>query len=152
MDKVYRVVIDRCVACGKCELACSFVHGGMAGVAKSRIHIRRTGPERGIPVVCLQCEDAACKAACPVEAIDWNAATGALEVNDARCVRCRMCVAACPFGNMSWDEGFDRVSKCDLCGGDPKCVPFCPTQALDYVPADRAGKTPPRLTTLETSI
>lgn len=145
MDKVYRVVIDRCIGCGKCELACSFAHGEPAQPAKSRIHIRRTGPERGIPVVCLQCSDAACRAACPVGAIDWNAATGALEVDDARCVRCRMCVAACPFGNMLWDEGFEEVAKCDLCGGDPKCVPFCPTKALDYVPGDRAGRTPERI-------
>jgi len=149
MDKIYRVVIDRCVACGKCELACSFAHGDMTSPAQSRIHIRRTGPERGIQIVCLQCDDPACKAACPVGAIERNEATGALEVNNARCVRCRMCVAACPFGNMVWDPGFERVGKCDLCGGDPKCVPFCPTRALEYIPADRAGKTPQPLNALE---
>jgi Fe-S-cluster-containing hydrogenase component 2 len=34
------------------------------------------------------------------------------------------------------------VQKCDLCEGEPKCVPFCPTQALEYVPADQAAKRP----------
>lgn len=142
MDRIYRVIPERCIACGKCELACAFAHGAEGRPARSRIHITRRGPDLGIPVVCLQCDDAACMAACPVEALAWNPATGAIEVQDDRCIRCRLCVAACPFGNMQWDDGWNRVQKCDLCGGDPRCVPFCPTRALDYVPADRASETP----------
>ncbi len=25
----------------------------------------------------------------------------------------------------------------DLCGGEPRCVPFCPTQAIEYLPLER---------------
>ena len=142
MDRIFRVIIERCVACGKCELACAFAHGEEGRPGPSRIRIHRRGPDLGTPVVCLQCDQAGCKAACPVDAIRWNDTTGALEVSADRCIRCRSCVAACPFGNIAWDEGRRRVEKCDLCGGDPRCVPFCPTRALEYVPAGRAATRP----------
>jgi Fe-S-cluster-containing hydrogenase component 2 len=32
-----------------------------------------------------------------------------------------------------------KVQKCDLCGGDPKCVSACPTAAITYVDADWTG-------------
>jgi len=133
MDRIYRVTPQSCIACGKCELACSFAHGSDGRPAQSRIHIFRRGPEAGTPVVCLQCDDAACLAVCPVGALSWNLRTGAIEVSQETCIRCRMCVVACPFGNMHWDEGRHEVAKCDLCGGDPRCVPFCPTGALAWL-------------------
>ena len=43
------------------------------------------------------------------------------------------CIVACPFGNMLWDDAYSCVQKCDLCGGEPRCVPFCPTGALQIV-------------------
>ena len=134
MKKVYLVTPDLCIACGKCELACAFAHGSQVSPAKSRINIFRRGPEQGTPVVCLQCDDAACVAVCPTEALVRNEETGAIDMKIDRCIRCRMCVGACPFGNMLWDDVYHRVQKCDLCGGEPRCVPFCPTGALRYVP------------------
>jgi len=143
MHRVFVVEVERCIACGKCELACAFAHGSPSRPARSRIHIVRRGPESGLPVVCLQCDHAACVAACPVGALVRNEATGAVDVLRDRCVLCRHCVAACPFGNMLWDDGYHCVQKCDLCGGEPRCVPFCPTGALSYVPADRLAQPAP---------
>jgi len=142
MDRIYRVVVERCIACGKCELACAFAHGSQGRPSRTRINIARQGPEAGVPVVCLQCDDAGCVQVCPTKALVRNEATGAIDVVRERCVLCRMCIAGCPFGNMLWDDTYHLVQKCDLCGGDPKCVPFCPTKALDYVPADTAGLRP----------
>jgi anaerobic carbon-monoxide dehydrogenase iron sulfur subunit len=139
---IFKVSVGRCIACGKCELACAFAHGSESQPAKTRINIYRRGPDLGTPVVCLQCHDAACVAVCPTDALLRNIATGAVEVDLERCVLCRACVAACPFGNMVWDEPHHRVAKCDLCGGAPQCVPFCPTGALLYVPADEAARRP----------
>lgn len=137
MKRVYVVEVERCIACGKCELACAFAHGSPSRPSQSRIHIVRRGPEAGIPVVCLQCHEAACVAACPVGALARNEATGAIDMLRDRCIRCRHCVQACPFGNMRWDDTYHCVQKCDLCGGEPRCIPFCPTGALSYVPVDR---------------
>jgi Fe-S-cluster-containing hydrogenase component 2 len=146
MERIFRVVTERCVACGKCELACAFAHGSQGVPARSRISIFRRGPDLGSPVVCFQCDDAACRAICPTAALEWNEATGAIDMVRERCIRCRLCVAACPFGKMLWDEAYHCVQKCDLCGGDPRCVPFCPTHALEYVSADRAGRAPEPVT------
>lgn len=142
MKMIYKVTVERCIACGKCELACAFAHGSEGKPSKTRINIFKRGPELGTPVVCFQCDDAACAAACPTQALVRNEETGAIEMARDRCILCRLCVAACPFGNMLWDETYHIVQKCDLCGGDPKCVPFCPTKALDYVPAEEAAKRP----------
>lgn len=137
---IYKVSVERCIACGKCELACAFGHGSEGRPAATRIIIFRRGPELGTPVVCFQCHEAACCAICPTQALVRNPLTGAIDVVEERCILCRMCVAACPFGNMIWDEPYHRVAKCDLCGGAPKCVPFCPTGALEYVPAAQAAQ------------
>jgi anaerobic carbon-monoxide dehydrogenase iron sulfur subunit len=141
MDRIFRVPYDRCIACGKCELACAFAHGDQGKPTKSRIAIMRRAPDVGIPIVCLQCDSAACLVACPTQALARNDATGAIELLRERCISCRICVGACPFGNMAWDEAYRVVQKCDLCGGEPHCTPFCPTHALEYVFAHDATKT-----------
>jgi Fe-S-cluster-containing hydrogenase component 2 len=56
-----------------------------------------------------------------------------VELDASRCIRCRMCVQACPFGNAVYDALSDTIFKCDNCEGDPACVQMCPTAALEYV-------------------
>ncbi len=134
MGGIFRVTVERCIACGKCELACAFSHGqaGLPGIP--RIHVVRRGVEQGIPLTCLQCHEAACAALCPTNALVRDQQTGAIRVLEERCIRCAVCVAACPFGNLAWDGFAQRPAKCDLCGGEPRCVPFCPTRALEFLP------------------
>ena len=132
MKMIYKVSVERCIACGKCELACAFAHGTEGKPAVSRINITRRGPELGTPVICYQCDTAACEAICPTQALVRNPKTGAIDMDRGRCISCRMCVAACPFGNMLWDETYHCVQKCDLCGGDPECVKVCEPVAIEY--------------------
>jgi len=126
------VTPSRCTACRTCELACAFYHPvrGLPGL--SRITAHRMGEDDGIPLVCFQCEEAACAAVCPVQAIRRNVATGALELDPDRCLGCRLCTVACPFGQIRFDAKSGLPYKCDLCGGNPACAAFCPTQALVY--------------------
>ena len=58
---------------------------------------------------------------------------GYVEILVDRCKGCEMCVAACPFGAMGFDHVDKKVIKCDTCNGDPVCVKFCETKAIDYV-------------------
>jgi Fe-S-cluster-containing hydrogenase component 2 len=60
---------------------------------------------------------------------------GRVEIDYDVCIGCRMCVAICPFGGMGFDTLAKKVIKCDLCDGDPQCVRFCETKAIQYVDA-----------------
>jgi carbon-monoxide dehydrogenase iron sulfur subunit len=50
-----------------------------------------------------------------------------------------MCLLACPMGNIHFDGELGVSRKCDLCGGDPNCVRFCTSGALQFVDADEAA-------------
>ena len=81
---------------------------------------------------CLQCE-----MACSYEH------TGAINPSKSRIkvfnFGCKVCTIACPFGTVNYMADVGKVQKCDLCGGDPKCVTACPTAAITYVDADWTG-------------
>jgi Fe-S-cluster-containing hydrogenase component 2 len=121
-------------------MACSYENEGVFNPSKSRIKVFVFHQEgRFVPYTCTQCADAWCKSACPTEAIQINADTGAKTVNDALCVGCKVCTIACPFGTVNYDIDTGKVIKCDLCGGDPACAKACPTQAITYVDAAMTG-------------
>lgn len=126
-----------CTGCRTCELACAFTHAIDGKPGKSRIYPLAAGyKDLWVPVVCLQCEDPACVKSCLVDALKRNPETGAIELDQEKCVKCMACVAACPFGCSLHDQQHDLVVKCDLCGGDPVCAHFCPTKALQYKPIE----------------
>lgn len=128
------VTPTRCTGCRTCEIACAFSHP-LPGNTPGRSAIRAfalEAPNRGLPVVCLQCAAAACVAVCPTKALTRDRKTGAVVFAEERCIKCTSCEAACPFGNIHFDEQTERVVKCDLCGGEPRCAQFCPTRTLVY--------------------
>jgi len=59
-------------------------------------------------------------------------------INEEACVGCRMCIIACPFGGPSINPDTRKTIKCDLCQGEPKCVEFCVTKALEYMSVSKA--------------
>ena len=77
--------------------------------------------------------------ACPVDAIQIDAQTGAKVIVNSRCVGCKVCTSACPFGTVNYSSATGKVVKCDLCGGDPACANACPTEAITYIDADWTG-------------
>jgi len=91
-----------------------------------------------VPLSCQQCEEAPCKKVCPINAIDRDENTGAVTINEDICIRCRICLIFCPFGAIGEDPYTKRMVKCDLCGGDPKCVRWCPSEAIRYEEAQDA--------------
>ena len=126
------VIYENCTGCHLCELACSFRHHGVFDPSLSRITIL-TKPEvqTSVQVYCLQCRDAVCERVCPVNAISRDG-NGAYVINYARCIGCRECAYACPFGAIGFDVDAMPI-KCDLCGGEPECVAVCPHDALLYL-------------------
>jgi Fe-S-cluster-containing hydrogenase component 2 len=66
-------------------------------------------------------------------AINRNTKTGAWEIDYSKCIGCKLCVNACPFGQIFFDEEMKIPVKCNLCGGDPECIKVCPAEALVFV-------------------
>ena len=134
MAKMIMLHPDRCVGCQSCVAACAFAHEGSQRPEASRVHIYKFQFEGvSVPMLCQHCSDAACVSVCPTGAMHRNPDTAEIEYDISRCIRCRMCSMACPFGNCVYDSYTDSILKCDLCGGDPACVKVCPSDALEYV-------------------
>ncbi len=122
---------EKCTGCKQCELACSWVQVGAFQPSKSQIRVHVFDEQASYaPYACLQCDEAWCMQACPVNAIDVDEQTGAKIVIDEVCVGCKLCVIACPFGTMHFDKQTGVATKCDLCAGDPACAHACPTGAI----------------------
>jgi Fe-S-cluster-containing hydrogenase component 2 len=68
-------------------------------------------------------------------------ALGRVAWEEAKCIGCRMCTLACPFGAVVYESAKRRIVKCDLCDGNPECVIFCPTRALEYVDETDAARS-----------
>lgn len=130
------VDIEKCTGCGTCELMCSFRHHGEFNPLKSRIHKTAYVEEAlAIPILCRQCEDPWCARACPAGAIskgiDELSGATVVTVSEDKCVGCKMCMLACPYGSIAvGDKGV--AEKCDLCDGAPECVKFCARGALSF--------------------
>ena len=123
--------IEKCIGCKLCEIACSLQHDNVINLLKSRIEIIEVKETVDVPIFCFQCDDAVCMQVCTVDAISRNEA-GRVMINKEKCINCKACSIACPFGAIGLDAA-GRVFKCDLCEPDlPQCVEICPTNALSF--------------------
>ncbi len=130
----------KCTGCLQCEMACSYESEGVFNPSKSRIKVFNFHEQgRFAPYTCTQCDEAWCMHACPVDAIVIDFVTGAKDVLLDKCVGCKVCTIACPFGTINYHQATGKVAKCDLCGGHPQCVEACPTDAITYIDADATG-------------
>lgn len=137
-----------CTGCMYCMIACSTYKEGATSLSKARLQIirheghaltRMTEEDELVFTFtgCQQCEDPACAAVCPTNALKRDLSTGAMLHFKEKCIGCRMCLSSCPFGAISFHDGKKEIFKCDLCNGDPTCVKFCPVEALRFVPAQQ---------------
>jgi Fe-S-cluster-containing hydrogenase component 2 len=141
MTKALNIVPDKCTGCMQCELACSWVQTGTYAPSKSLIRVNVFDEEASYaPYTCLQCDEAWCMNACPVNAIALDPATGAKVVIDPLCIGCHLCTIACPFGTVFTQPVSGKAAKCNLCGGQPACAAACPTQAIVYGESPQAGQ------------
>jgi DMSO reductase iron-sulfur subunit len=145
MGKRYGLYFEsqRCIKCWACEIACKQWHGIKAGTVKLRKVMEVTTgtfPEvtrTFLAVSCRHCAKAPCITACPTGAITQRIEDGIVIVNSQKCIGCRSCLEACPFGIPQFGED-GTMQKCDMClerierGQLPVCVATCPTGALHW--------------------
>ena len=83
-----------------------------------------------VPTQCMHCEDAPCAAVCPTHAT-YITDSGVVLVDEEKCIGCKYCMAACPYGARIVQEKTGVVEKCRFCwdgekpGNPPACVGTC---------------------------
>ena len=136
--------LGRCVGCGSCVLACRIENRLPKGVSWRRVlHVNRPrvggGPSFHLSVACHHCQNPPCAKACPSGALEKRP-NGLVHLETDRCIGCRYCEMACPFGAPSFHQAAGVMTKCTLCqdrlakGSAPACVAACPTGALGFSP------------------
>lgn len=128
-----RLVIDlgRCDDCDNCGVECAYFyrpndsdHGALS--------LREAAT---FALICRRCEEPGCVAACKFDALERQE-DGVLKRYNMRCVSCKCCSHACPFGTIYPEAVPFYATKCDYCimgqGSEPPCVASCENKALDY--------------------
>ncbi len=157
--------------CTKCIAACNQIHN-VPDLPDPRHQIRwiwkepfdraflnqidQYSPLRAAPVMvlCNHCDNPPCVRVCPTQAT-FKRDDGIVAMDWHRCIGCRYCMAACPYGSRSFNWMDPRpyihaqnpefptrtkgvVEKCNLCaerlavGRPPACVEACPEKALVF--------------------
>jgi anaerobic carbon-monoxide dehydrogenase iron sulfur subunit len=141
MKKILFTNQKTCTGCRSCELACSFYHYNENNPSRALLHIVKNDEKSlDIPVICRHCAKAPCMEACPVKAIFRDKTTDAVKISREKCIGCKVCIPACPFGIIVVDPVTQEVRKCDLCDGNPSCARVCPTSAIIFERPDVAPR------------
>jgi len=131
--------LDICTGsiCSKCVVDCSyFFHTGSNNGMISAIELATYS------LVCRKCEEPHCVKSCPKDALEqMKEADRMLVRHTVRCVSCRSCSHACPYGTIYPELVPKFADNCDYCldrrgRGSPVCIPTCPYGALKLVPGD----------------
>jgi formate dehydrogenase iron-sulfur subunit len=86
---------------------------------------------------CKHCKQAGCLEVCPTHALMRTDLDNVIIQQDV-CNGCRACIAACPFGVISYNQQTGRVNKCTLCddrihmGLETACAKACPTDSIVF--------------------
>ena len=121
---------EKCTGCRECSIACSLNKFGECNPKKAAITVVRDEFNRyEFPIVCFQCDDPVCLKFCHQNAYEIK--DGVVIRDPDRCIGCRLCAVLCPYNAVTTID--DEIIKCDLCDGDPKCVKYCSTGAIEYL-------------------
>lgn len=132
-QKTFFIRAEFCTGCGLCQLACSMVKEKEPNPARARVSIERLVMDGlMLPHICLNCKKPPCIEACRRKAITKDARTGWVTIDEEKCNNCTLCIPACPYQAIVLTPEKD-VLLCDVCGGSPKCVEMCPTDAIQFV-------------------
>lgn len=152
MSKAILYDATLCVGCKLCEQACAERNklpydDRIAAEQKQSAHkftVVLTKGDKFMRRLCMNCGDPSCASVCPVAALR-KTADGPVIYEESRCMGCRYCMAACPFGvpKYEWSKALPAVKKCDMCsdrlaaGKMTACAEACPTGATKFGTRDQ---------------
>jgi Fe-S-cluster-containing dehydrogenase component len=156
--------LDTCVGCQACVTSCKEWNtgghmapltdldpygGSVDGVWFNRVHSYEHVTDAGsrtvhFPRSCLHCAEPACVTVCPTGASYKRTSDGIVLVDEDKCIGCKLCSWACPYGARELDVDVGVMKKCTLCVDRiyndnlaeedrvPACVAACPTGARHF--------------------
>jgi Fe-S-cluster-containing dehydrogenase component len=161
--------LTKCTGCHTCEVACKMENNTFPQLSPlpitspykaQQVNWRRvleiesgTYPNARrsfYTMSCHHCEHPACMAACPAGAITKRSSDGVVLLDQSKCIGCKYCAAACPYGAPQFNEATGIMEKCTFCahrlavGEKPACVTACLGGALQFTTDFQApGDVPP---------
>ena len=150
MSKAILTDITKCIGCLKCVSACKKENNLEMDVprvwqkndglsAENWTSIIQKPSNHYVRKQCRHCLEPACVTVCPVGALH-KTESGAVVYDKKKCLGCRYCMMACPYGipRYDWDEPVPYVRKCILCydklinNQQPACTEICPEEATIF--------------------
>ncbi|MFH1772395.1 MAG: 4Fe-4S dicluster domain-containing protein [Candidatus Omnitrophota bacterium] len=138
-DKRLFVDLDICSAgqCKDCVVKCSYYYhpdnNGIVSVCELATYA----------LVCRKCEEPHCVNSCPKEALEQQSEKGKLLIrHNMRCISCKSCSHACPYGTIYPEHVPLFIHNCDFClnrrssANEPLCISSCPHGALSLKSGD----------------
>jgi anaerobic dimethyl sulfoxide reductase subunit B (iron-sulfur subunit) len=155
----FSVNIGKCTGCKACQIACKDKNNLPVGVRWRRVFqyeggewIKQDGqmiPSNvyayAVSSACMHCQNAVCMQVCPAAAISKRE-DGIVLIDSDKCIGCRYCSWACPYGAPQFNEDLGVMTKCNMCfdlvdkGERPACVEACPYRAMDFGPIEDLQK------------
>ncbi len=126
------MVIDlqKCIGCSACTIACKAENHTPPGVVYNPVLEEEVGEYPNVrrmflPRPCQQCDDPPCVPVCPVNAT-WKREDGIVVIDYNKCIGCRYCLTACPYGARYYDFGDDYTE------GTPAKQPYEEATSPEY--------------------
>lgn len=148
MPEPLGILIDftECIGCGECVNACR-EQNGLTGEPDrndlSADNYTVVLDHEGLYYrkMCMHCQEPTCVSVCPVAALT-KTAEGPVTYDPGKCMGCRYCMMACPFGipRYEWRSAAPVIQKCIFCservaaGGETACSWVCPMGATRMGP------------------
>lgn len=139
----FQINMERCVGCNACTISCKSFYNLDPSINRRFVRetdemLTGTAKRCYISTACNHCDEPACAKACPTAAYT-KLENGVVKHNQDRCIGCKMCATACPYGVPQFDPVKKKMDKCSMCidrievGEEPICVASCPMEAIKIV-------------------